>query len=402
VASAKAYGELSRELERRVEARTRALAETEAALRRAERLAGIGQLASGVAHEINNPLMVITTNLEVLREIVPPDAIDETAWECVDDSRKAAARVAWIVRQLHLAGQGAVRTDVSTGRVDVGEAAKVAIESAKVADSAAVPIELEVRGPAFARGEGTMLTQVLTNIVVNATHAISDGRADGRVTVRVEKKGDEVHAIVEDNGCGMSEETQRRLFEPFYTTKPVGKGTGLGLAVSSGLVAAMKGEIRVSSCEGEGTLITVILRAVTEDEDAEPPSTRREKPIARRRVLVVDDDADVVRSLERLLTPSYDVETAATVAEALDTLARGPTDAILCDVMMPDGGGERLLSALEAKKSPLASRVVFITGGAVNERARTFAVREGTRVVTKPFLGAELTRAIERALASNA
>ena len=162
--------------------------------------------------------------------------------------------------------------------------------------------------------------QVLVNLVVNAVQAIPDHRADGRVVLRAETEGDRVRMVVEDNGAGIEPDVLRRVFEPFFTTKPFGSGTGLGLAVSRGLVASLGGDLRLESRPGQGT------RAVVELARAEAPALDDSRPAPARhagprlRLLLVDDEPAFLSSLRRLLEPHYRVEVASGVDDGLARL----------------------------------------------------------------------------------
>jgi CheY-like chemotaxis protein/anti-sigma regulatory factor (Ser/Thr protein kinase) len=229
-----------------------------------------------------------------------------------------------------------------------------------------------------------VLVQVLGNLAVNAAQAAGEGGREGRVRISAARRDDRVRIDVADDGPGMDAETQRLAFEPFFSTKPVGKGTGLGLAVSRGLVASLRGELTLASAPGRGTVATVELPAADAGPEADEP-LRTPAP-ARRRLLVVDDDPEVLAATGRLLSPCHDVVLAGGVADALAQVGSRAFDAILCDVAMPAGGGARLLAELPPA---LAARLVFVTGGAVDDAARAFLDRLPRPALMKPLdLGA--------------
>jgi CheY-like chemotaxis protein len=187
------------------------------------------------------------------------------------------------------------------------------------------------------------------------------------------------------------------MFEPFFTTKPPGIGTGLGLSVTLGLVRSMGGDVAIESEEGRGTRVTLEL------ESAEPvaraPSHapgRSLPPRTRLRVLLVDDERPVRTALERMLRRSYDVRLAGGVDEALAALeADANVDVILCDVLMAEGGGERVYRTLATRDPRLASRVIFRTGGA-HDTAREFLAAQPQPVLEKPLDTAALAATIAR------
>lgn len=394
VATANALDRLALDLEERVKERTAALERATDTLRRTERLATLGQLAGGVAHEINNPIAAVIGNLTVLEESAAAQMKEEDL-ACLTDSLAAARRVARIVRQLQQAG-ARTRTGDTRVTIDVTACVRAAVDTARASVKSTAVVDVQCPDGTFAIGERTMLEQVVTNLVTNALQAISDDRTDGRVTVHVETTGGKVTISVTDNGAGMSAATRERLFEPFFSTKPAGVGTGLGLAVSSTFVSAMRGELRVESTEGKGATFTIELDAA---EKPGPTNTVPPAPeIKRRRLLLVDDDAQVLATHARQLRGHYDVEVASSVDAALARIALGGFDAVVCDLTMPGGGGERLLRDLRTNGSPLADRTLLITGGARSAADDDLMERMGSRVLSKPCSRAELVLAIESVL----
>ncbi len=197
--------------------------------------------------------------------------------------------------------------------------------------------------------------------------------------------GDRVRLLVEDDGVGMSEEELRHVFEPFYSTKPPGMGTGLGLAVARNLVAGMRGTLRFESAVGRGTRAILVLALA-----AEPTSPGEALPLApppapRARLLVIDDDPQVLRSMARLLGRQHEVVVAGGTEEGLAAVQSGSFELVLCDVMMPGGGGERFWAEVLLRAPALMERVVFMTGGAATRDARAFLQRQPRPILAKPF-----------------
>jgi signal transduction histidine kinase len=393
VGDAREHQELRRHLEQQVQERTADLGRTQEALHKAEKLAALGQFAAGVAHEVNNPAAVVNANLDYLTEtsraILAAPALDALA-----ESKTAMQRIAVIVRQLLDAGRLAASPETRTA-VPLRKVADGAFSVARARLGRRVRLTNEVPQDTFVlAGEG-VLAQVVVNLVVNAVQAIQDHRSDGHVVVRTELGGDRVRLLVEDNGPGMPPEILRRVFEPFFTTKPFGSGSGLGLAVSRGLVASLGGELRLESTPGQGS------RAVVELAAAEPPGEaprpllgdRRGKPL---HLLLVDDEEPVRTALRRLLELRYGVELAAGVDDALERVQVRSYDVVLCDVMMPAGGGERFYRTLLGFAPEVARRVVFLTGGAVTDAARQFLRTQPQPVLTKPLELDQLAEVAER------
>jgi signal transduction histidine kinase/ActR/RegA family two-component response regulator len=395
VGDAQALAELRRDLETQVAERTRALAESEAARLRAEKLAALGQLSAGVAHEVNNPAAVITANLSYLREALEPGSVvTADAVECLGDSQQAVGRIAQIVRQLLDASRLATCADRPTRPIPLARAAAAALALARPRAGAAA-LEAAVPEELWAAGHEPLLVQVLVNLMVNGAQAIPAGRP-GRVTLTARRSGPSVLLLVEDDGAGMDAETLRRVFEPFFSTKPFGAGTGLGLAVSRGLVAGMQGDLRLESAPGAGTRATVELPAAEPPGPAAAPEEPRHVPAGpRRSLLLVEDDPAVLASLGRLLGPRYALTIAAGTEQGTLLARSGRFDVILCDVMMPGGGAERLAAALDRAAPGAAARLVFFTGGATTASAQAFLAAERRPVLAKPLDLAELARIAE-------
>jgi signal transduction histidine kinase/ActR/RegA family two-component response regulator len=390
VASASLLESLKVELESRVEERTQKLAEAQAALVRAERLGALGQLSAGVAHEINNPLSAILGNLQFLkRTLLRRQGFQEVSG-AVDDSLVAIERIKRIVRRLLDASRAAAHGEPTSGACRVSLAVGNAVRVAESTRGPRTKLELDVPDELCAHGDRYTLEQVLTNLLVNAYQAVPESRESGRVRVSATKRGERVRITVSDDGEGMSDETRARLFEPFYTTKPLGKGTGLGLAVSAGLVQAMRGTLGFESTQGKGTEAQLSLLSAA--EPSEEPASDTTLPPLRQRLLFVDDDDVVRRATQRTLSRAFDVVTANGVQQALDALNGEPIDIIVCDVMMPDGGGEALYTKLQHDRPKLAQRMLFLTGGVLATDAQKFLAHQPQPVLTKPL---ELVRLLQ-------
>ncbi len=390
VVSASLLESLKVELESRVEERTQKLAEAQTALVRAERLGALGQLSAGVAHEINNPLSAILGNLQFLKRTLLRRQSFQEVSGAVDDSLVAIERIKRIVRRLLDASRAAAHNETTTDACRVALAVRNAVRVAESARRPRIQLEVDVPDDLCARGDRYMLEQVLTNLLVNAYQAVPESREGGCVRISAVQRAERVRITVSDDGDGMSEETRARLFEPFYTTKPLGKGTGLGLAVSAGLVQAMRGTLGFESTQGEGTeaQLSLLLAA----EPSEEPASDTTMPPLRQRLLFVDDDDVVRRATQRTLSRAFDVVTANGVQQALAALEGDPVDIIVCDVMMPDGGGEALYTKLQHDHPNLAQRMLFLTGGVCAADAQAFLAQQPQPVLAKPL---ELVRLLQ-------
>ncbi len=371
-------------------------------LDRAERLASVGTLAAGVAHEINNPLAYVTTNLAFcmerlryieelldgksirlgspasLRTILAPMA------QALTDAQQGTTRVATIVRDLRALTRDESELDSS---VDLATAIATAVHMSEAKSRYVCRIHSNAADVGAVWGNETRLVQLFLNLIINATQAFEcDDPSRNLILVEAWRHGDVCSVEIRDNGRGIPEENLERIFDPFFTTKPVGVGTGLGLSICHGLVESMGGSITVRSEVGVGTTFRVELRA---SAVAAPHANHRIPsihPDLRGRVLVVDDEPLILRSVARLLRDQHDVETASNGREALLKLSQeGPFDLIVCDLMMPEMTGMELHRAVRTWAPDVADRFVFLTGGAYTDGAREFLAGVENPKLDKPI-----------------
>jgi signal transduction histidine kinase/CheY-like chemotaxis protein len=393
VEDAKAHQALRASLEKLVAERTAELGTAQEALHRAEKLAALGQFAAGVAHEVNNPAAVIGANLSYLEE-AESDAMSEDGRNAVKESVQSVQRIAVIVRQLLDAGRLAASPEARSS-VPLRPLGEGAMSVARARFGKRVRVTNSVPAELCAWGHEGVLAQVLVNLVANAVQAIPDHRSDGHVVIRAEVSEDRVRLVVDDNGTGMEPEVLRRAFEPFFTTKPFGSGTGLGLAVSRGLILSLGGDLRLESRPGDGTRAVIDLASAPAPTPRVQPSEESERR-PRLQLLVIDDESAIRSSMRRLLEPRFRVEVAAGVDEGLERMERSTFDLVLCDVMMPAGGGERFYRSVAGRTPGLARRIVFFTGGAVTDAARQFLRDQPQPVLHKPLDVNQLVTIAER------
>jgi nitrogen-specific signal transduction histidine kinase/CheY-like chemotaxis protein len=363
--------------------------ELEEQYRQSQKMEAIGRLAGGIAHDFNNLLTVINgySSLALSR-------LDERheARPALTEIQKAGDRAATLTRQL-LAFS---RKQLFRLRVlNVNDVVSDALDMLSRLIGAHIRIDCELESnPWMVRADPGQMMQVLLNLAVNSRDAIT---GSGRIVLQtanhlVPPEGDShfptlspgnfVELRVADDGSGMSEETQRHLFEPFFTTKPPGEGTGLGLATVYGIVRQSGGAIHVRSRQGEGTLVRVLLPAVS--GSAEPIRESAPVPPATTDalILLVEDQEAVRDFLRTVLEESgFRVVTAADGAAALDLLRGGcRPDILLTDIVMPGLGGPAI--AAQARDLIPGLRVVFVSGYAPS-RERT----ECDAYLQKPFTG---------------
>jgi signal transduction histidine kinase len=375
----------------------------------ADRMASVGALAAGVAHEINNPLAAVLANLEFARaelEALGGDRATNVRATLVD-ACEAAQRVRFIVRDLKVFSRA---SDEDHGPVDVHEVLESTLRMAKSEVRHRARLVRDYADVPPVRANAARLGQVFLNLVVNAAQAIAEGSADTneiRVVTRREGK-DRVAIEVHDTGEGIPPEVAGRIFDPFFTTKPIGTGTGLGLAICHRIVSSLQGEISVTARPDRGMTFRVVLPVGAEAPTSSPPASATERTRSpepprvegqRAKVAVVDDDVMITTVLRRILGAEHSV-TVATPTELLAGIARGERfDVVLCDLMMPDITGDELHRRIEEIAPELTPRVIFMTGGAVSETASAFLARVPNPRVAKPFEN-RLLRELVRSVAS--
>ncbi len=358
-----------------------------------DRMASVGILAAGVAHEINNPLAAVLGNLDLAlrgltalqHEIRDTSGLREILDE-LRDAHESAERIRNVANDLKLFA----RSDTEErSAVDVQHVVESSLRMARneIRHRAQVTTSFSTVPPVDANE--SRLGQVFLNLIVNAAQSIPEGRAEDNeiaVTTMFVPDGNVV-VEVRDTGEGMSEEVKKHLFTPFYTTKPIGIGTGLGLSICHRIVSSFGGSITVHSDEGQGSVFRVhLLPVVITDTEATTPTTAAPTATRRGAVLVVDDEPAVGMLVHRVLAQDHDVTTVTSVQEALDQINTGGRyDVILCDLMMPHLTGMDFHAELTRIAPEQAHEMVFLTGGAFTARAREFLDAVQNMRVEKPF-----------------
>ncbi len=397
----------------------------QARLVQSDRLASMGLLAAGVAHEINNPLSYVICNLESLTEDLPKlvsaakraptgaaglmtgeartagldDGAEALELAAVEDAVSRAAEALAGVRRI-----GEVARGLGTfARVESADLNNVDVRSALDAAVSMARHEIKYRArvlkafaevPAVWASEGK-LAQVFLNLLVNAAHAIGEGDVEGnQISLRVWATDEHVNVEVADTGAGIAPENLARVFDPFVSSKSIGTGSGLGLAISRNIISEFGGDIRMESEVGVGTRALVRLPVTKRGVEPQPAERPAKAALAREvpgRILIVDDEPTIRSSMRRLLERAHQVTTAGSGAEAKALLERDAAfDVILCDLMMPDMTGMDLHEWLLGHDAAAASRMVFVTGGAYTPRASEYLARAGNRRLEKPFESAAL------------
>ncbi len=369
--------------------------ELEARLSVTDRLASLGTLAAGVAHELNNPLTYLLGSLDALVHHEGPlsqEVLHANLFAALD----GAARIRRVVADL------GSYTRIGEGAHTLSDARELLDSAIRLAGSLirfrATVKRLYPAGPAWVADDGR-LAQVFLNLVVNAAQAIEEGAAESNtIEVRIEPAPDGPTAIVvSDTGTGMSPEVLARVFDPFFTTKANRSGTGLGLFICRNVVEALDGEITLSSTLGSGTTFRVVLPAMLSSAAPERSSLREPgsegAELGRLRILVADDEHAILQVMKSLLR-AHELVTVRDGREAIEMLCNEEFDLALCDLVMPETDGVEVFEEVKRRCPGRERRLILMTGGAFTERTQRFLRTAANPVLKKPFSRDELQDAV--------
>lgn len=401
-----------------------------------EKLAALGTVVAGVAHEINNPLAAVCLSAEFLKGALGPvldvsSHITRTAAErrglsveevaqlasvatkpgrivegkrVLDDLLDLVDTIAAIVRDLRIyARSDDAEPPQLVNVVDLIEQV-LRIVGSEITTRAHVERDYPDTLPLLIVPR-SRIVQVLTNILLNAAHAIQElPRPVHRVRIGVRADQEAVAISISDSGPGISPDAIERIFDPFYTTKREGRGTGLGLSISRSILLRMGGELVVESVHGDGATFVALIPLPTHaalsaaQAKARPETIPPEATQRRISVLVVDDDERLLRIYPRVLRDRYDVLVAVEGQEAIELISSGAhVDVIMTDLTMPEVNGEQLYRWLETARPDLARRTLFVSGVSDVSQHR-FLANLPNIVLEKPVSGADIFAAIDRVL----
>lgn len=364
-----------------------------------ERIASADALAAGMGHEINNPLLSVMAALELVSEelgrlgAASPSAPLREAARLTAEAREGVERIQGVVRLLRGFSQG---RDERPAPLDVQGLLDLAVRLSLEEAAPRARVVRDYRPVPLVMADEAGLGQVFVCLLRNAAHAMSlhPAPSELRLSTYTDDLG---HAVVEvrDTGVGIAPEHLGRVFDPFFTTKAATQARGLGLTLSHRVVTSLGGTIHVESEPGRGATFRVTLPGIAAADAARVSSAP--PPPTGGRVLVVDDDPLVSASLQRVLGLDHDVTLASDGRAAFERIAAGERfDVILCDVMMPDMGGDALHDALLTLAPEQCARMILMTGGAFTPKAQAFLNRVPNLCLEKPFNLREL-RALLRA-----
>ena len=380
-------------------------------LRQSQKLEAIGRLAGGVAHDFNNLLAVIRGNVELV--LMDASQLSSETEECLKAAEAAVERAASLTQQLLAFGRRRVMQAQTLDLNDV-----IANLVKMLARIIGGPIEMSCRysaEPSLVRADAGMMEQVIINLVVNARDAMPEGGQLVITTERVQidrehaetrpesRVGEFTALTVSDTGVGISPEHLPRIFEPFFSTKDVGKGTGLGLATVYGIVKQHQGWIEVSSRPGAGSAFRIFLPALKVDAPIGAPKASSSEPLpgGSETILLVEDDEAVRSSIRRQLERvGYRVQEAASGREALQSWSGRlrEIDLVLTDVLMPEGvNGDQMARRLRARRPDL--KVVFMSGYSGPLRSNVSElINPQAPLLEKPCSSQQLLRTVRQCL----
>lgn len=377
-----------------------------------DKMAAVGQLVSGIAHELNNPLTAIMGYTQLL-------LVHGLKGNQLEEAKKVyreAERARRIVKNLLYFGR---QNQPQRSRVDINEIIEraLALRSYELkVENIRVTCDLGKNLP-HTMADPYQLQQVILNLLINAEQALVEGRRQGHVLIRTRRvshsevlppgRGRNERIVVEiaDDGPGIPQEIAYRVFEPFFTTKPPGVGTGLGLSIVYGIVQEHGGEVALDSQPGIGSKFSIEIPVVTPREQVKGESQhRRLQRMPRRpknRILVIEDEPTVAQLIADVLSEEgYRVETVLESKEGLRRASRDSYDLLICDLRMPGLDGPAFYDSLEREKSSMRKKLLFVTGDTLSPRTLEFLVPRKLPYLAKPFLIEELKLAVHERLAS--
>jgi len=390
-------------LEQKVRERTQKLEETQNQLVQAEKMSVVGQLVSGVAHELNNPLAGVLGYSQLLLRM----PVGEEVRRGLEKIETEADRCKRIVQNLLMFAR---KHKPQKRLIDLNSVVESVLELKEYqlkVDNVRIMKDLQPNLPKTMADAG-QLQQVLMNIINNAEQAMKEAKGTTVLSLRSFVDSGKVHLEIRDTGPGISPENLGKIFDPFFTTKEVGQGTGLGLSICYGIVEEHKGRIWAESRLGEGTSFHLEIPVQADEGEvwAGLPQDLRQQiqdPEGGRgsaRILVVDDEASIVDILYDVLRlDGHRIETALNGRLALKKLQQEHFDVVISDLKMPGMSGQELYESMKRMKSDLLRRIIFTTGDVANQETEGFLRRSGNPYLQKPFDLNEVRRLVQEILA---
>jgi two-component system, cell cycle sensor histidine kinase and response regulator CckA len=370
-----------------------------------ERLAALGQMVSGIAHELNNVLTSIFGYAQLVQRRARGFEWESEARYILEEGERARR----IAGNLLLFARG---SDGERARVNVNEIVKRMVElrgHELRLENISIELELDEQLPEVI-ADTAQLQQALLNLILNAEQAIRQTKSSGHIWIRTRSASPgRVAMEVSDDGPGVPPEVVLRIFDPFFTTRPAGVGTGLGLSILYGIVHQHGGQVSVENRRGGGAVFRVELPSGTCSPVAEARPYLIDAPISGdaahkpkmlgSRILVVEDEPTIAQLIADVLSEEgHFVDTVLDSREGLDLAIRHQYDLVICDLRMPHLNGRAFYRQLASSASPLQHRLIFVTGDTVAPRTVDFLRKCGLPYLAKPFLIEELKDAVTRSL----
>ncbi len=374
----------------------------EAKLLQTEKMAALGHLVSGIAHELNNPLTAIMGYAQLLlgHGLGPLQLSEaEKVYQEAERARRIVKNLLYFARE----------NKPERTRVDLNEIVErtLALRSYELrVENIVVETELD-RGIPATMADPYQLQQVVLNLVVNAEQALLEERGRGHVRIRTSHSslpnGERILLEIADDGPGIPQADASRIFDPFFTTKPPGVGTGLGLSIVYGIVQQHGGEVTFENQPGAGVNFMVDLPVVSipsaDDEAVVPYRPDRAGDVPVGRILIVEDEPTVAQLIvDVLVEEGHHAEAVLDSQEGLTRLSRNQFDLVICDLRMPRLDGPAFYDALVRAGSPVRDKILFITGDTLARRTVEFLEPNNFPYLAKPFLVEELKLSVNRLL----
>jgi signal transduction histidine kinase/ActR/RegA family two-component response regulator len=372
------------------------LQRTQAKLIQSEKLAAVGQLTSGVAHELNNPLTAIIGYAQILEAGNLPASVKSDLLRIIEQAQRSAHIVENLLTFSRQHKPDRFAVDVNQLLEDTLDLVE---HQLRLAD---INVERDLSGDIpLALADPYQLQQVWLNLIQNAHQAMRDSHGGGRLRIQTStSEQGRIRVEFSDTGPGIPSEVLQKIFDPFFTTKPVGKGTGLGLSICYGIIQEHQGDIWVESNPEGGS--TFIVELPGYEGDAGPKRKKEAEPAVPAgpaRILLVDDDLAVLELVERYLgRQGYDIQRAQNGLEAMERVEEEEYDLILLDVLMPKQDGMVTYRQITQQRPELAARIIFATGNAADAITHAFLEETGATYIAKPFDLPELAELVQATL----
>ncbi len=372
-----------------------------------DKLAMVGTLSAGIAHEINNPIAWILANLNFIKaqvntlyeDAVPAQKKEMSKFESIiNESIDGAARISSIVHDL----KGFARVnEVEIKPINLHDTLNAVINMASPSFKFRAKIEKNFTDslPKLMVSSGKS-HQVFLNLIMNAAQAIPENNLENnKISITTQREGDFIRVDICDTGSGIAPENLPRIFEPFFTTKKVGQGTGLGLSICHDIIYKLGGKIMVKSVVGKGSTFSVYFPMQLATQEKKKQEVKKNiLNIKRKRILIIDDEENLLKSFKRLLEDKHDVTIATSGASAMQLLAKNENefDVLLVDIMMPEMSGADVYRKIGEKYPALLKSIIFMSGGAYTPELKNFLETVKNPHLDKPFQKEELDAAIAK------